>query len=137
MAEARIDQRWRENPRNRGLRASDDDRETVAALLRAEHMVGRIDAVELEERMGRCLASRTYADLDQLVADLPRPEPSWTRRRRSGVPPQLAFLFIPLVIAAIVLSHGHALWLIFPLAFFVGSRPALSARRRYVGTRRW
>jgi hypothetical protein len=129
MAESRTDQRWREEPRDRSLRASDDDRESVAALLRTEHLAGRIDETELEERLERCLSARTYADLDQLVTDLPRPErPRVTRRRRSA-PPRLAFLLVPLVLAAVVLSHGHALWLLFPLAFFLFVRPALFGGR--------
>ena len=133
MAEPRIDQRWREQPRDRSLRASDDDREHVATLLRAEHLVGRIDDTELEERLERCFASRTYADLDQLVTDLPRPERARPSRLRHQGPPRLAFLLLPLVVAAIVLSDVHALWLLFPLAFFVGSRSAIFGRRGCIG----
>ena len=92
---------------------------------------GRIDESELEERLERCLGARTYAELDQLVADLPRPErPRVTRSRyRRSAPPRLAFLLVPLVLAAVVLSHGHALWLLFPLAFFLFVRPALFGGR--------
>lgn len=128
MAQSRTNQRWREEPRDRSVRASDEDRETVAALLRAEHLAGRIDDTELEERLERCLSARTYADLDQLVADLPRPERPQAPRRRRGAPPRLAFLLVPLVLAAIVFSHGHALWLAFPLIFFLFVRPALFGR---------
>lgn len=132
MAESRTNQRWREEPRDRSVRASDSDREAVADLLRAEHLAGRIDDTELEERLERCLASRTYADLDQLVTDLPRPErPQPGRRRRHAGPPRPAFLLIPLVFAAVVLSHGHALWLAVPLLFFFVVRPAVFGRRRW------
>jgi hypothetical protein len=133
MAESRTHQRWREEPRDRSVRASDDDRETVGDLLRAEHLAGRIDDAELEERLGRCLSARTYADLDQLVADLPRPERPQFGRHRRGAPLRPAFLLIPLVLAAVVLSHGHALWLAFPLIFFLFVRPALFGRRGCVG----
>jgi hypothetical protein len=130
MAEPRANQHWREEPRDRSVRASDADRETVADLLRAEHLAGRIDASELEERLERCLAARTYADLDGLVTDLPRPEPSRPSRRRHAGPPRLAFLLVPLVLATVIFSHGHALWLAVPLFFFLFVRPAVFGRRR-------
>jgi hypothetical protein len=132
MAESRTDQRWREEPSDRSLRASDDDRERVAELLRAEHLAGRIDDAELEERLERCLAARTYADLDQLVADLPRPERprAASARRQHWAPPRLAFLLVPLFLVAVVFSHGHALWLLFPLAFFLFVRSAIFGGRR-------
>ena len=133
MADSRTNQRWREEPRDRTVRASDIDREAVGDLLRAEHLAGRIDDAELEERLERCMSARTYADLDQLVADLPQPERPQAGIRRRGTPPRLAFLLIPLVLAAVVLSHGHALWLVFPLAFFLFVRPALVGRRGCVG----
>jgi len=130
MAESRTNQRWREEPRDRSVRTSDADRETVADLLRAQHVAGRIDAAELEERLERCLGARTYADLDGLLTDLPRPERDRPSRRRHAGPPRLSFLLVPLVLAAVVLSHGHALWLAVPLVFFLFVRPALFGRRR-------
>ena len=55
-----------------GLRAGDRDREAIAELLRAEHLAGRLDSDELEQRLERCLAATTYAELDAITADLPR-----------------------------------------------------------------
>jgi hypothetical protein len=37
---------------------------------------------------------------------------------------------VPLLIAAIALSHGHLWWLVIPLFFFVG-RPLLWPSRRF------
>lgn len=60
------------------LRASDADRERVAAILREAAGEGRIELHELDERLGAVYAARTYAELEPLTADLPsavRPEP--------------------------------------------------------------
>ena len=46
-------------PRERGLRASDQDRDAVAAILQREHVDGRIDADEFQERLDACLSART------------------------------------------------------------------------------
>lgn len=55
----------------RELRASDADREQVAAVLRQGAAEGRLDLAELDERLSQVYAARTYADLEPLVADLP------------------------------------------------------------------
>ncbi len=53
------------------LRASDADRERIVERLRHAAAEGRLLAEELEERLGRAFAARTYGELDVLVADLP------------------------------------------------------------------
>jgi hypothetical protein len=53
------------------MRASDEDRERTAALLREHHAVGRLTAEEFEDRLEGVFAARTHGDLDALVADLP------------------------------------------------------------------
>ena len=98
------------------LRAADTDREAVAATLRRAHAEGRLDASELEERLGRCYAARTVGELDRLVDDLPRPR---ERRRRGPGPFAVAPLALAvLAIALVVASHGHAFFVL-PLLFFV------------------
>ncbi|MGA5818013.1 DUF1707 SHOCT-like domain-containing protein [Kitasatospora sp. NPDC094028] len=58
-------------------RAGDADREAVAEQLRIAAGEGRIDLAELDERLELAFASRTYRQLDSLVADLaPREEPA-------------------------------------------------------------
>jgi hypothetical protein len=53
------------------MRASDGDRERVAAALR-EHMVeGRIDVDEFNERLEQVYKSRTYGELARVTSDLP------------------------------------------------------------------
>jgi hypothetical protein len=59
-------------------RAADADREAVAERLRIAAGDGRIDLVELEERLGKAYAAKTYGQLEVLVADLPVHAPSIT-----------------------------------------------------------
>ena len=53
------------------LRASNADREQVIEVLKAAFVQGRLDRDELDLRVGRVLASRTYAGLAALTADIP------------------------------------------------------------------
>ena len=128
----------RRKPADRGLRASNVDRDAVAGILRREHAAGRLDTDEFGERFGRCLEAKTYAQLDELIADLPAdpepafapasappqggawgPGPRWAGRRRWR-PPVLAWL----VLAVAIVAVGHwAWWLAFPLLFFFVVRP--------------
>ena len=55
----------------RALRASDADRERVAAVLRTAAGEGRIELAELDERLAAVYAARTYADLEPITRDLP------------------------------------------------------------------
>jgi len=57
---------------NGSLRASDQDRETVAEVLRQAHAEGRLDYGELDERLTQAYAARTQGDLERLIFDLPR-----------------------------------------------------------------
>ena len=52
------------------LRASHADREQVIEVLKAAFVQGRLDRDEFDLRVGRALASRTYADLAALTADI-------------------------------------------------------------------
>jgi hypothetical protein len=53
------------------LRASHADREQVIGTLKAAFVQGMLDKDEFDLRLGQTLASRTYADLAALTADLP------------------------------------------------------------------
>lgn len=59
------------DPARKDLRASDADRESVAALLHEASSEGRISFAELEDRLGKVYAAQTYGDLEPLIADLP------------------------------------------------------------------
>jgi hypothetical protein len=54
-----------------GLRASRADRERVIGLLKAAFVEGRLARDEFDTRVGQALASRTYAELAAVTADIP------------------------------------------------------------------
>ena len=56
---------------NGGVRASAADRERAVGVLRAAFTEGRLTQDELDDRVTRAYAARTYGDLWTLVADLP------------------------------------------------------------------
>ncbi|MEU0603179.1 DUF1707 domain-containing protein [Streptomyces sp. NPDC006393] len=53
------------------LRASDAERDQVAAQLQHHYAVGRLTLTELEERVGAVYEARTREQLDALLRDLP------------------------------------------------------------------
>jgi Domain of unknown function (DUF1707) len=53
------------------MRAADADRDRVAGLLTTAYSEGRLSKDEYDARLESALSARTYADLDQVVADLP------------------------------------------------------------------
>lgn len=58
------------------LRAAHADRERVIEALKAAFAQGRLDTGELDDRVGRAFASRTYAELAALTADIPASQTS-------------------------------------------------------------
>ncbi|MCW2859259.1 MAG: hypothetical protein JWP48_967 [Actinoallomurus sp.] len=78
---------------NPEMRASDADRDRVAAALREHCAQGRIDVDELNDRLDGVYSARTLGDLQRVTDDLPEedlyelPVPSWrqsTPARRMG-----------------------------------------------------
>jgi hypothetical protein len=73
------------------IRASDEDRDRAASLLREHHAAGRLDAEEFAERLDKAFAAKTIGELDELMEDLPAidlyrlPDASLPRRGR-GIP---------------------------------------------------
>lgn len=57
------------------LRASDADREAAADRLQAAAVEGRLDADELEQRLGEVYGARYCTDLTRLTADITPPAP--------------------------------------------------------------
>jgi len=73
------------------LRASRADREQVIDVLKVAFVQGRLTGGELDVRVGRALAARTYAELAEVTADIPAgpglaqpAEPVQRQPRRSG-----------------------------------------------------
>jgi hypothetical protein len=58
-------------PDNPQLRASDDDRDRAASLLREHHAAGRLTAEEFQERLDAAYQAKTVGDISKLLADLP------------------------------------------------------------------
>lgn len=81
------------------MRASDQDRERVGERLRQAATEGRLLADELEQRLERLLRSRTYAELDELVSDLPGQR---LTRRRS--PRSVALRGVMLIVGLMLLA---------------------------------
>jgi len=52
------------------IRATDRDRDAAIGVLQASYTEGRLSKPEHDARIGRALAAQTYAELDQLTADL-------------------------------------------------------------------
>ena len=73
-------------------RAGDVDRDATAAVLREAFAEGRITQSELEDRLDKVHAARTYGELAPITADLPaqtpalptsrEPDPKAAKRRR-------------------------------------------------------
>ena len=53
------------------MRAADADRDRVVEFLNVAYSEGRLSKDEYEDRLENALSARTYADLDQLLTDLP------------------------------------------------------------------
>jgi hypothetical protein len=60
-----------DDPQRRELRASDADRERVANILNQALSEGRLDLTELDERLQKAYAAKTFGELAPLTADLP------------------------------------------------------------------
>ncbi|MEV0000969.1 DUF1707 domain-containing protein [Micromonospora sp. NPDC050980] len=67
----------------REMRAADRDREATAERLRVALEEGRLGLHEYDERLARAYGARTYAELDEVVVDLPGPA---TAERSAVVP---------------------------------------------------
>jgi Domain of unknown function (DUF1707) len=57
------------------MRAADEDRERTAARLRQALEEGRLTLDEVDQRLVDVYASKTFGDLDRVVADLPQLTP--------------------------------------------------------------
>jgi Domain of unknown function (DUF1707) len=110
--------------RNPNLRASDAERDATADRLRQHHTDGRLDQDEFQERLDRCFAAKTVAELAELTRDLPD-DPARHRaggRTGSGLLGCLRMIPIVPIILAIVAIHlifgvVGGLWILIPLFF--------------------
>jgi len=56
------------------VRAGDAERDESAARLAAALEEGRLELVEYEQRLEQAMRAKTIGELEQLVADLPKPQ---------------------------------------------------------------
>ena len=79
-------------PADPQMRASDDDRDRAAALLREHHAAGRLTVEEFGERLDAAYQAKTLGDIDKLMADLPAIDlyhlPDESMRRMARAPSQ-------------------------------------------------
>jgi len=98
-----------------GLRISDAERADVADLLSKHYGDGRLDQAEFNQRLDQAMKAKTYADLDGILADLPRTDaeaseaPKATaRRRHEHRHLRAVVLAVLLVIAVVIVAHTLA-----------------------------
>jgi hypothetical protein len=90
------------------LRASHADREQVIGTLKAAFVQGRLAKDEFDLRVSQALASRSYAELSALTADLPAgltaarpPQPARAQSEGRGLRPGLVLMLGTVVYAAV------------------------------------
>jgi Domain of unknown function (DUF1707) len=125
------------------LRASHTDREYVIDMLKAAFVHGRVTKDEFDARVGQAFASRTYAELASVTADIPA---RWTADRPPGHPARAqgqptmshpakarrcVVITLALMTVATFAPGGPALLLFAPLcltAFMVATAQMLAAQ---------
>jgi hypothetical protein len=118
------------------VRASDDEREQWATMLRAAMTEGRLTLAEGEERLAAAYAARFRDELNPLTADLPdggrralaeTPEARQAARRRLRRHGGLAVVIALLLVGLWALSGAPFFWPLIPL-LFIGFGLARHAR---------
>src|SRR5215813_7603608 len=107
-----------DGPRDRSLRVGDKERDAVSETLRQRHLEGRLDTDEFQARLERCLAAKTYAELDELIADFPTEGQSARSDRQSWAwrpwPLLFPILFLPLALVVAIAVGARLWWLAIP-----------------------
>lgn len=112
---------------------------------------GRIASEELEHRVSAALKARTYSQLDETVADLPRPRrqqhlqprtvPSWALSAVRSNPMLLVFAIPVVAVTAAMLLAATIVWSVLMIVVLIlGGRPGVprppwTYARRYEGPR--
>ena len=111
-----------------GFRASDADREQVIDALKVAFVQGRLTKDELDMRVGRAFASRTYAELTAITADIaapllaprpPRPAPRTPVRKpanRRAVAWSACGIILPPAVSAAFFTYYGGFVVLFLLA---------------------
>ena len=129
------------------LRASHADRERVIGTLKAAYVEGRLTEDELDARVGQVYASRTYAELAKVTAEVTADIPVDPAKARSTRDPWRATkiawrieyaIFLPGIVAVLLIPGGpytsvttvvvmttvvYALFWILGVSLMISSRP--------------
>jgi hypothetical protein len=98
-----------------GMRAGHADREQVIDVLKAAFVQGRLSRDELDERVSGVFASRTFADLAAVIADIPAspwPAAAPPLRRPAPAPARPSVRKVALTCGAAVLAAELLLFLL-------------------------
>jgi hypothetical protein len=132
------------------LRASHADREQVIGTLKAAYVEGRLTEDELDARVGQVYASRTYAELAAVTADIPAELTAARSARDPWRATKIAWrieyaIFLPGIVAVLLLPGGphtsvatvvilitvvYLIFWILGASLMIGSRPAKRPRRQ-------
>lgn len=131
------------------IRASDAERAEVTELLSKHYTEGRLDKIELDERMDQAMKAKTRGELSALLNDLPRvpqpqPQPSLPVPAQQSLP-LLPLLLFPLFMLALVTAaappHIPVLLLLVPFLFlwrrYRGWRPSRQGSRTNASYQSW
>jgi hypothetical protein len=136
-----------------GLRASDADREQLIAALKAAFVQGRLTKDEFDMRVGQTSASRTYAELAALTADIPagligvqllrKPARAEAPHPQNKVVNSCACAVLAvLALGAALVTGNVGLFFVFVVAilgilFVVGGRMAYSSHKKRSTRHQW
>jgi hypothetical protein len=135
------------------LRASHADREHVLDVLKAAFVQGRLTKDEFDMRVGQTLASRTYAELAALTADIPagligaqplrKPAPPQAPHPENKVVNSCACAALAvLALGTALLTSNFELFFVVVAAilgvlFVVGGRMAYSSHKKRSSRQQW
>lgn len=101
------------------LRASDLEREAVAARVRDAATEGRLTIAEADDRQQRAYSARTRDDLTPLTADLPGPEPDRVTRASGPLTaPARRRLTVHAALVAVLAAVVLTRWALDPAPWF-------------------
>ncbi|HEX9355902.1 MAG TPA: DUF1707 domain-containing protein [Streptosporangiaceae bacterium] len=127
------------------LRASHADREHVIGTLKTAFVQGRLTKDELDLRIGQTFASRTYAELARVTADIPAgltAAPPPHKAARAGARPPMnnaaksaisVAVAMATLVVAMYLTGGYALFVFVPfysVALLVAGAQVLDSRHQ-------
>jgi len=135
------------------LRASHADRDRVLDVLKAAFVQGRLTKDELDVRVGQTFASRTYAELDALTADIPvgligaqpprKPVRAQAPHPENKVVNSCACVTLAVIaLGATLLTGNFVLFFAFAVAIFgvllvAGGRMAYSSHKKRSRRQQW